>query len=86
MTASRGQEVDRNLLRGGALGSAQARADPQDAGRQDLGDLVEAFGWGHEVGVERFRHSVRRSEADEPCSHCSLTQSNGGLSGCILCR
>jgi hypothetical protein len=36
--------------------------------------------------VERFRHSLRHSEADEQCSHCSHTQSNRGLSGCILCR
>ena len=52
MTASPGREVDANLLRGAALGSAQARADAQDAGGQDLGDLVEALGRGHEVGVE----------------------------------
>ena len=54
MTASAGREVDANLLRGAALGSAQARAEPQDAGGQDLGDLVEALGGGHEVRVERF--------------------------------
>ena len=52
MTASPGREVDANLLRGAALGSAQMRANAQDAGGQDLGDLVEAFGGGHEVGVE----------------------------------
>ena len=52
MTASPGREVDANLLRGAAPGSAQARADPQDAGGQDLGDLVEPLGRGHEVGVE----------------------------------
>ena len=52
MTASPGREVDANLLRGAAPGSAQARADAQDAGGQDLGDLVEALGRGHEVGVE----------------------------------
>jgi hypothetical protein len=52
MTASPGREVDRNLLRGGALGSAQARAEPQDAGGQDLGDLVEALVGRHEIGVE----------------------------------
>ena len=50
MTASVGREVDANLLRRAAPGSAQARAEPQDAGRQDLGDLVEALGRGHEVG------------------------------------
>ena len=45
MTASPGREVDANLLRGAALGSAQTRADAQDAGCQDLGDLVQALGW-----------------------------------------
>ena len=44
MTASPGQEVDGTLLGGAALGSAQARVEAQDAGRQDLGDLVEALG------------------------------------------
>ena len=56
MTASPGREVDANLLRGAALGSAQPRADAQDAGGQDLGDLVEALGRGHEVGVEGVGH------------------------------
>jgi hypothetical protein len=53
MTASPGREVDANLLSGAALGSAQTRAEAQDAGGQDLGDLVEAFGRGHEVGRQR---------------------------------
>jgi hypothetical protein len=52
MTASVGREVDANLLRRAAPGSAQPRAEPQDAGSEDLGDLVEALGRGHEVGVE----------------------------------
>ena len=52
MTASPGGEVDANLLRGAALGSAQARTKAQDAGGQDLGDLVEALGRGHQVGAE----------------------------------
>jgi hypothetical protein len=51
MTASPRREVDANLLRGAALGSAQARANPQDAGGQDLGDLVEALGGRHQVGA-----------------------------------
>jgi hypothetical protein len=51
MTASPGREVDANLLHVAAPGSAQARADTQDAGRQDLGDLVQALGRGHQVGV-----------------------------------
>jgi hypothetical protein len=54
MTASPGREVDRNLLRGAAPGSAQARANTADAGGQDLGDLVEALGGGHQVGMQRF--------------------------------
>jgi hypothetical protein len=58
MTASSGREVDANLLRGAAPGSAQTRADPQDAGGQDFGDLVEALGWGHQVGVEGVRHQA----------------------------
>jgi hypothetical protein len=52
MTASAGREVDANLLSGAALGSAQARANAQDAGGQDLGDLIQALGRGHEVGAE----------------------------------
>ena len=55
MTASPGREVDANLLRGAAPGSAQTRAEPQDAGSQDLGDLVEALGQVHEVRVEGVR-------------------------------
>jgi hypothetical protein len=52
MTASPGREVDGNLLRGAALGSAQPRAGPDDAGSQDPGDLVEALGRGHQIGME----------------------------------
>ena len=51
MTASVGREVDANLLRGAALGGAQTRPKPQDAGSQDLGDLVQALGWSHEIGI-----------------------------------
>jgi hypothetical protein len=47
MTASPGREVDPNLLRGAAPGSAQTRSNAQDAGRQDLGDLVEPLGGSH---------------------------------------
>ena len=56
MTASVGREVDANLLRGAALGSTQARANAQNAGGQDLGDLVEALGWRHQVGIEGAVH------------------------------
>ena len=59
MTASPGREVDPNLLRGAALGSAQAHANAQDARGQDLGDLVEALRWGHEVGVEGVTPALR---------------------------
>jgi hypothetical protein len=54
MTASPGRKVDGNLLRSAAQGSAQARANSHDAGRQDFGDLVEALGGGHEVGIQHF--------------------------------
>jgi hypothetical protein len=56
MTASPGREVDANLLRGAAPGSAQTCAEPQDAGGQNLGDLIEALGRGQQVGVQRFAH------------------------------
>jgi hypothetical protein len=57
MTASPGREVDANLLSGAALGGAEARAEPQDACGQDLGDLVETLGGSQEVGVERLAHA-----------------------------
>jgi hypothetical protein len=56
MTASPGREVDANLLSGAAPGSAEPRAEPKDAGSQDIGDLVEPLGGGHEVGVEGVGH------------------------------
>jgi hypothetical protein len=55
MTASPGQEVDANLLPGAALGSAEARAETQDAGRQDLGNLIQTLGRGHQVWAEGVR-------------------------------
>jgi hypothetical protein len=57
MTASPGREVDANLLPGAAPGSAKTRAGPDDAGRQDLGDLVEALCGCHEVGVQGLGQS-----------------------------
>jgi hypothetical protein len=57
MTASPGREVDANLLRSAAPGSAETRAKPQDAGSQDLGDLIQALGGGHEVGMEGAEQS-----------------------------
>jgi hypothetical protein len=68
MTASPGREVDANLLRGAAPGSAQPRAHAQDAGGQDLGDLVEALGGGHEVGVKGVGQCC-------DCRGCSPVQS-----------
>jgi hypothetical protein len=56
MTASVGREVDANLLSGAAPGSAQTRSNAQDARGQDLGDLVEALGGGHQVGVKGLAH------------------------------
>jgi hypothetical protein len=50
MTASVRREVQSNPV-SSAL-TAQLLADPQDAGREDLGDLVEALGGGHEVGIQ----------------------------------
>jgi hypothetical protein len=70
MTASGGREVDAKPLSGAALGSAQTRPNAQDACGQDLGQLVEALGGRHEVGVESVGHSrsaldctVQRSRA-----------------------
>jgi hypothetical protein len=59
MTASPGREVDANLLPGAAPEGALARPQPQDASRQDLGDLVEALGGGHEVGAEGVGHHTQ---------------------------
>jgi hypothetical protein len=56
MTASPGREVDANLLRRAAPGSAQARANAEDAGGQDLCDLIQALGGSHEVGAKGVRH------------------------------
>jgi hypothetical protein len=64
MTASPGREVDANLLCGAAPGSAQPRPEPHDAGGQDLGDLVEALGGGHEVGVEGVAHQRTGMKTD----------------------
>ena len=60
MTASVGREVDANLLRAAALGSAQPRADPDDAGRQEFGDLVEPLVGGQMAGVKGAGHGSDR--------------------------
>ena len=76
MTASPGREVDANLLRGAALGSAQPRAEAQDAGGQDLGDLVEALGGAHEVGVEAVRHVRNGTEKSSRLFTCPAKVAN----------
>ena len=73
MTASPGREVDANLLHG-APGSTQPRAQPQDTGGQDLGDLVETLGGGHQVGVEGVRH---RSEGLTRASTIIIVRGDG---------
>lgn len=62
MTASPGREVDANLLPGAAPGSAHARTNPKDTRGEDLSDLVEALGGGHEVRMQGTGH--RRSVID----------------------
>jgi hypothetical protein len=69
MTASPGREVDANLLRGAAQGCAQTRSNAQDAGREDLGDLVEALGRGHEVWAEGVRHVTPLSRFSRSILH-----------------
>jgi hypothetical protein len=78
MTASPGREVDANLLRDAAPGSAQTRSDAQDAGRQDLRDLVEPLGGGHQIGTEgvtprmasRWRIGVHAGYLPAHCVEC----------------
>jgi hypothetical protein len=82
MTASPGREVHGNLLRGAAPGSAEARAKPQDAGGQNLGDLVDAFEGGHVVRVERDRHHSTSAETMNTLTRLH-TQATGQMSGCI---
>jgi hypothetical protein len=79
MTASAGREVDANPLRGAALGSAQTRADAKDAGGQNLGNLVEPLGRGHQVGLEWDRHGLENGEAAE---QVSLVYIRGGSTNC----
>jgi hypothetical protein len=76
MTASPGREVDANLLRS----AAEARAQPQDSGGQDLGDLVEALGRGHQVGVKGFG---QRRDALAGWRRSSRRQDNRAIAGRI---
>jgi hypothetical protein len=59
MTASVGREVDANLLRGAAPGSAQTPAHAQDAGGKDVGDFVQTLSRGHQVGWRPFAPARR---------------------------
>jgi hypothetical protein len=52
MHASVGGEVQSNPV--SSVLAAQLSAGPQDAGRQDLGDLVETLGGGHWRGLDRL--------------------------------
>jgi len=52
MHASVGGEVQSNPL--SSVLTAQLSAGPQNAGRQDLGDLVETLVGGHWGGVDRL--------------------------------
>jgi hypothetical protein len=49
MHASVGREVQPNPV--SSVLTTQLSANAQDAGGQDLGDLVEALGGGHQVGA-----------------------------------
>lgn len=55
MTASVGREVHRNRLSAAALKGAVARAEAENAGGEDLGDLGEAFGGGERSEIWRQR-------------------------------
>jgi hypothetical protein len=52
MHASVGGEVQSNPV--SSVLTAQLSASPQDAGRQDLGDLVKALLSGHWRGLDRL--------------------------------
>ena len=52
MTASPGREVDANLLRGAAPGSAQTRAHAQDAGGQDCKSACNVDPLSRGIGVQ----------------------------------
>jgi hypothetical protein len=77
MTASPGREVDANLLSSAALGSAQARANTQDASRQDLGDFVEAFDRGHQVWIQGLGHGGPSGGALHPITYRPALRSVG---------
>jgi hypothetical protein len=75
MTASPGREVQSNRV--SSVLSSQLLAEAQDAGREDLGDLVEALGRGHQVGVEWDRHGPENGKADEQLSFAYIRRRSG---------
>jgi hypothetical protein len=66
MHASVGREVQSNRV--SSVLTPQLSAGPQDAGSQDLGDLVEPLGRGHEIGMESAHGSPDRTR-DPLCRH-----------------
>jgi hypothetical protein len=54
MHASVGREVQSNPV--SPVLAAELSAGPQDAGSQDLGNLIEALVGGHRRGVDRLAH------------------------------
>jgi hypothetical protein len=60
MTASVRREVDANLLRPAALGSAHACAHAKDAGDQDFCDLLEPLVGSQVAGVKGVGHGPDR--------------------------
>jgi hypothetical protein len=66
MHASVGREVQSNRV--SSVLPAQLSAGPQDARSQDFGDLIQALGRGHEIGIESAHGSPDRSD-DPVCRH-----------------
>jgi hypothetical protein len=72
MHASVGGEVQSNPV--SSVLTAQLSADPQDAGSQNLSDLIEALGRFHEIGMESVHDSPDRTR-DPVCRHPSSNRS-----------
>jgi hypothetical protein len=75
MTASVGREVQSNRV--SSVPTAQPSADAQDAGGQDLGDLVEPLGGGHQVGVKRLGHVTPSADASHLITYRPEPQTAG---------
>jgi hypothetical protein len=78
MTASPRREVEAKLLRGAAPRGAQARADTQNAGGQDLGDLLQALVGGQEIGMEPA-HGSPDWGRDPACRHSISNRSTSTI-------